>query len=367
MGRKTIIPFGPQHPVLPEPIHLDLVIEDEVVVQAIPSIGYVHRGLEKLVEKREYTEMVYVIERTCGICSFGHGWGYCAAVEGLFDVEIPRRAEYLRTIWEELSRLHSHLLWLGLYADAFGFESLFMHCWRLRETILDIFEKTTGGRVIFSVCKVGGVRKDIDNETLKEIAEILKKMKAEIKEVTDVFIEDKSVKNRTVGVGVLTKEDAIKLGAVGPMARGSGVVQDMRLIGYGAYGDLTFEPVIETSGDCWARACVRIRELYQSIDLIDEAVLKIPDGDIAVPVKGTIPEGDFMVRIEQPRGEAYYYAKGVGTRFKGAGSKFLHRMRVRTPTNQNIPALVKMLQGCDLADVPTLVLTIDPCVSCTER
>ena len=367
MGKRTIIPFGPQHPVLPEPIHLDLVIEDEVVVEAIPSIGYVHRGLEKLVEKREYTEMVYVIERTCGICSFGHGWGYCAAVEGLFNVKAPRRAEYLRTIWEELSRIHSHLLWLGLFADSFGFESLFMHCWRLRETILDLFEKTTGGRVIFSVCKVGGVRKDIDSETLNEIVEILRKMKDEIKEVTGVFIEDKSVKNRTVGVGVLTKEDAIKLGAVGPMARGSGVAQDMRLIGYGAYGDLAFEPVLENGGDCYARTCVRIRELFQSIDLIGEAVAKIPDGEIEVTVKGIVPEGDFFVRIEQPRGEAYYYVKGVGTRFKGAGSKFLQRMRVRTPTNQNIPALVKMLQGCELADVPALVLTIDPCVSCTER
>ena len=359
MGKRTIIPFGPQHPVLPEPIHLDLVIEDEVVVQAIPSIGFIHRGLEKLVEKKEYTEMVYVIERVCGICSFGHGWGYVAAVEGLMDVEIPARANYLRTILHELSRLHSHLLWLGLFADAFGFESLFMHCWRLRETVLDIFEKTTGGRVIFSVCKVGGVRKDVDNETLNGIVAELNKIKTEIKELTDVFIADRSVKNRTLGVGVLTKEAAIELGAVGPMARGSGIVQDMRLTGKGIYDELHFEPMIETGGDSYARTIVRIRELLQSIDMIGEAASKIPDGDIAVAVKGN-PEGEFVARMEQPRGEAYYYAKG-------GGSKFLERMRVRTPTNQNIPALVKMLQGCDLADVPILVLTIDPCISCTER
>ena len=149
MGKKTIIPFGPQHPVLPEPIHLDLVIEDETVVEAIPSIGFIHRGLEKLVETRDYTQMVYVIERICGICSFGHGWGACSAIEGAMNVKVPERAEYLRTILHELSRLHSHLLWLGLLADAFGFESLFNHCWRVRETILDILEKTTGGRVIF--------------------------------------------------------------------------------------------------------------------------------------------------------------------------------------------------------------------------
>ncbi|MEG0829673.1 MAG: nickel-dependent hydrogenase large subunit [Anaerovoracaceae bacterium] len=359
MGKRTIIPFGPQHPVLPEPIHLDLVLEDEVVVEAIPSIGFIHRGLEKLVEKKEYTEMVYVIERICGICSFGHGWGYCASVEGAMDIKVPERAEYLRTIWHELSRMHSHLLWLGLLADAFGFESLFMHCWRVRETILDIFEKTTGGRVIFSVCKVGGLRKDIDEETLKEIVGTLEKIKKDIKEVADVFMEDSSVKNRLCGVGTLTKQDAIDLGAVGPVARASGLVQDMRLNGHGVYDELDFKPVTAEAGDSYARCQVRIGEVYQSIELITKAIEKIPEGPIAVPVKGNV-EGEYTVRLEQPRGEGFYYAKGAGT-------KFLERMRVRTPTNQNIPALVKMLQGCDLADVPILVLTIDPCISCTER
>lgn len=360
MGKRTIIPFGPQHPVLPEPVHLDLVIEDETVVEAIPSIGFIHRGLEKLVEKKEYTEMVYVIERVCGICSFGHGWGYCKAVEGVMNIEIPERAEYLRVIWHELSRVHSHLLWLGLLADGFGFESLFMHCWRLRERVLDLFEKTTGGRVIFSVCKVGGVRKDIDKATLDEIVTVLRDMEKELKELTDVFIEDYSVKNRLCGVGYLSTADAEELCAVGPMARASGIKQDMRLSEHGVYEKLGFEPCIATEGDSYARCKVRIAEVYQAIDLIAKAVETIPEGDIAVAVKGNVPAGDYVARLEQPRGEAYYYAKG-------ADSKFLERMRVRTPTNQNIPAMVKTLQGCDLADVPMLILTIDPCISCTER
>ncbi len=360
MAKRTIIPFGPQHPVLPEPVHLDLVIEDETVVEAIPSIGFIHRGLEKLVEKRDYTQMVYVIERICGICSFGHGWGAAASIEGAMNVKVPERAEYLRTILHELSRLHSHLLWLGLLADAFGFESLFNHCWRLRETILDILEKTTGGRVIFSICKVGGLNKDIDNDTLKEIVETLKELKPEIKELTDVFLEDDSVKNRMVGVGVLTKEDAEALCAVGPVARGSGVFQDMRMTNsHGVYDKLDFAPVIETGGDCYARCKVRIGEVFQSIELITKAVSQIPDGPVSVAVKGNV-EGEYITRMEQPRGEAFYYAKG-------ANSKFLQRMRVRTPTNMNIPALVKTLEGCDLADVPILILTIDPCISCTER
>ena len=148
MSNKTVIPFGPQHPVLPEPVHLDLVLEDEKVIDVVPQIGFVHRGLEKLVTKKDYTSFVYVTERICGICSFGHSLGYSQTVEGLMGVEVPPRAEYLRVILHELSRIHSHLLWLGLLADGFGYENLFMQSWRLRENILDIFERTTGGRVI---------------------------------------------------------------------------------------------------------------------------------------------------------------------------------------------------------------------------
>jgi len=359
MGKKTIIPFGPQHPVLPEPIHLDLVMEDETVVEAIPSIGFIHRGLEKLVEKKEFTEYVYVAERICGICSFMHGMGYCQSVENGMKVEIPRRAEYLRVIWAELSRIHSHLLWLGLLADGFGFESLFMHSWRLREKILDIFEATTGGRVIFSVCKVGGVRRDMDNETLKGIVKTLEGMEAEMKELTDVFVEDYTVKSRLVGVGRMSYQEAHDLGAVGPMGRASGLVQDMRTLGYSAYDDLEFEPIIETAGDSYARTLVRIREVYQSIDLIRQAVAKIPDGEVSVPVKAN-PDAECFERLEQPRGEVIYYTKGIGT-------KFLERVRVRTPTFANIPPMLHCLKGCDLADVPMIVLTIDPCISCTER
>lgn len=359
MGKRTIIPFGPQHPVLPEPIHLDLVMEDEKVVEALPSIGFVHRGLEKLVEKREFTEYVYVAERICGICSVIHGQGYSQAIETIMNIQVPERALYLRTIWAEFSRIHSHILWLGLLADAFGFESLFMHSWRLRESILDIMEETTGGRVIFGANKVGGVRKDVDADTLKRMVKVLDDMEKELSEITKVFVEDYSVKSRLVGVGVLSKQEAYELGAVGPMLRASGVAQDLRKLGYAAYPFVDFEPIVETSGDSYARTLVRIRELFQSMDIIRQCVAKIPDGPIDVKVTGT-PNGETFARLEQPRGEVVYYVKG-------SGSKFLDRVRVRTPTFANIPALLKILQGCELADVPILVLTIDPCISCTER
>ena len=359
MANRTVIPFGPQHPVLPEPIHLDLVLEDEKVVEAIPSIGYVHRGLEALVKKKDFIEYTYVAERICGICSFIHGLGYCQAVEEIMKIEVPERALYLRTIWAEFSRIHSHMLWLGLLADAFGFESLFMHSWRIRERILDIMEETTGGRVIFGSCKIGGVSRDMDSDTLNRIKNLLKEIEKETKEITDVFMEDYSVKSRLVGIGVLPKAEAYSLGAVGPMLRGSGVAQDMRKLGYAAYKHVEFEPIVEEAGDSYARCVVRIREIYQSMDIIRQCIGKIPSGPVDIKVTGN-PDGEYFARLEQPRGEVIYYVRGNG-------SKFLDRVRVRTPTFANIPALLRILKGCDLADVPILVVTIDPCISCTER
>ncbi|MFH0753021.1 MAG: nickel-dependent hydrogenase large subunit [Candidatus Omnitrophota bacterium] len=359
MSKRTIIPFGPQHPVLPEPIHLDLVVEDELVVEAIPSIGFIHRGLEKLVEKKDFIDFVYVAERICGICSFIHGMTYCMAVEELLKLEIPQRAQYLRMIWSELSRIHSHLLWLGLTADSFGFESLFMQSWRLRESILDIIEETTGGRVIFGSAKVGGVRRDISSSKLDEIMKKLSAYKREIDTIGSVFLNDSTVKHRMQGIGLLSRADAKSLGAVGPMLRASGVLQDARMMGYSLYGKIGFEPVVEFSGDCYARTKVRIRELIQSVDLIEKCIQQIQDGPVDVKVTGT-PDGEFFARTEQPRGEVIYYAKGNGT-------KFLQRLRVRTPTFANLAPLLATLRGCQLADVPVIVLTIDPCISCAER
>ena len=359
MSTRTIIPFGPQHPVLPEPIHLDLVLEDEKVVEAIPSIGFVHRGLESLASKRNFNDYVYVFERICGICSFMHGMGYCEAVERVLGGEIPERARYLRTIWCEMSRIHSHLLWLGLLADAFGFDALFMQCWRLRERVLDMFEISTGGRVIFSVNKVGGVLKDMDSDMLKAFIKEFKAMEKDLKKTTDVFLNDYSVESRLRGVGILSKEDAVKFGCVGPMMRASGIELDTRKLGYGAYSDIDFEIITSNECDGYARCQVRIKEIFQSIRIIEQAVEKIPGGEISVKIPGN-PNGEAFVRVEQPRGEAIYYVKGDGT-------PYLNRARIRTPTFANLTALINLLPGSDFSDVALQVLTIDPCISCTER
>jgi len=359
MANRTIIPFGPQHPVLPEPIHLDLVVEDEKVIEAIPSIGFIHRGLERLVEKKDFQEFVFVAERICGICSFIHGQTYCQGVETIMKIDVPARARYLRTIWGELSRIHSHLLWLGLMADSFGFESLFMHAWRVRERVLDVIEATTGGRVIFGTCKVGGVRRDIDAAAMTRLLEQVKEVERETREIVNVFTNDGTVKHRLCGVGRLSHEEAYALGCVGPTLRACGWALDSRTLGYAAFNELEFKPIARTEGDCYARTVLRCDEIFQSADLIRQAAAKLPAGEIATKVTGN-PDGEFFARVEQPRGEVIYYIKGNGT-------KNLQRFRVRTPTFANIPALVKTLQGCDLADVPILVLTIDPCISCTER
>ena len=355
----TVIPFGPQHPVLPEPIHLKLTMEDEKVVEAVPALGYIHRGLEMLVAKRDFNQMIYVVERVCGICSCIHAMCYCETIEKLMNLEVPPRAKYLRVIWSELHRIHSHLLWLGLFADAFGFESLFMQFWRLRERFMDLNEATAGNRVILSVNVVGGVRRDINPEMAAWILRELDTLEKEMQRLTKVMLDDYTVKERTVGKGVLSGEQALQLGAVGPTLRGSGVAEDARLLRYEAFDELNFTPVTVPDGDSWARSKVRFLEVLQSIDLVRQALARLPDSEVATKVKGN-PEGEVTAIVEQPRGEMFYFVKGNGT-------KYLDRCRIRTPTFANIPPLLAMLPGSELADVPVITLSIDPCISCTER
>jgi len=356
---RTVIPFGPQHPVLPEPIHLSLVVEDDKVVEALPTLGYVHRGLEMLAVKRDYNQMIQIVERVCGICSMIHSLCYCQGIEEMMGIEVPRRARMLRVVWSELHRLHSHLLWLGLFADSFGFESLFMQLWKIRERVMDLNEATTGNRVIVSVNVVGGVRADLDEGQIRWIKDTLVEVEASIKSLQSTIMNDSTVCKRTKGVGVLTRQAAYDLGAAGPMLRGSGVAQDMRQLKYAGFDEIAFEPIVENDGDCWARSTVRFRESLQSIDLVRQALDRLAPDELAVKVKGK-PEGEIITRVEQPRGECLYYLKGNGT-------NNLERVRIRTPTFANIPPLAAILPGLDFADVPVVVLSIDPCISGTER
>jgi ech hydrogenase subunit E len=357
--QKTVIPFGPQHPVLPEPLHLKLTVEDEIIIEAIPAFGFIHRGLETLAGLRDFHQMVQVVERVCGICSMMHAMCYCQGIEEIMGIEVPPRAKFLRIIWSELHRIHSHLLWLGLFADSFGFESLFMQLWKIREKILDIHEATTGNRIIVSVNVIGGVRKNLSREQSQWMQSELVGVEKEINRLGTTLLTDYTVKKRTVGKGVVSQDQAYELGLVGPTLRASGIAQDMRQLGYSGFHEIDFEPVVETGGDCYARGKVRFREALQCIDIIKQAMSILPVGGTGEKVKGR-PEGESVVRTEQPRGELLYY-------IKADGSKNLDRLRIRTPTFANIPALVTMLPGQYLSDVPVIVLSIDPCISCTER
>jgi len=360
MPPRTIVPFGPQHPVFPEPIQLKITYEDEKVIDVVPALGYGHRGIEKAAELNDYQKNVYLCERICGICSCIHGIVYCQVLEDLYSVEIPPRAKYLRTIWSEMSRVHSHLLWLGLFADAFGYESLFMQFWRIREKILDMLEMTAGHRVTHSVATIGGVKRDIDGAQKKTCLARLRDMRKELAELVEVISKDYTVKIRTVDIGPITTEQAILWGCCGPVLRGSGVAEDARMQTTMAYHELGFEPIVEHGCDCYARLMVRARETLQAIDLQIAGLEKMPEGELIVKVKGNPPAGEASARVEQPRGELFYYAKGNGT-------KNLERLRVRTPTFSNIPPLLVMLPGMELPDVPVVVHSIDPCISCTER
>ena len=199
----------------------------------------------------------------------------------------------------------------------------------------------------------------MDSSMLKAISDTMEKLYEDMRPMAKTFLNDFTVQSRLKGLGVMDRQTALMTGAVGPMLRASGEPYDARLLGYAAYNDLDVQPVTETDGDSYARCKVRIKELFQTANLIREAISKIPEGDIAVPVKGN-PDGEHFMRIEQPRGEAIYYVKANGT-------KFIDRFRLRTPTTSNIPPMVELIKGCQLADVALLILTIDPCISCTER
>ncbi|MBN1682877.1 nickel-dependent hydrogenase large subunit [Candidatus Bathyarchaeota archaeon] len=357
--KYSVLPFGPQHPVLPEPIHLKFIVDEEKIIDVLPNLGYVHRGIERGCELNDYKRNIWLTERICGICNYIHGATYCAAIEKITDTEVPVRAKYLRTIWGELGRLQSHLLWLGLFADAIGFESLFMQIWRDREIVLTLNEKTNGHRIHLATNMIGGARKDIDDSLENEYKKDLNLLRKKMDALKPVFYKDSAIKQKCEGKGILSKNKARFLGATGPTIRGSGLKEDARLTGYEAYGQLDFKPVVYEGEDSYSRMLVRFDEVLQSIDLIEKAFDQMPEGPI-LNKNDKFPMGHTVIRTEQPRGEVFYYVEGNGT-------NKLTRCKIRTPTASNIPALINMLIGYEVSDIPTIVHSIDPCISCTER
>lgn len=359
---KFIIPIGPQHPALKEPGHFEFTVDGETVKEATVRLGYVHRGIEKATESRNWVQNMYLLERICGICSHIHATAYCQGVEALAEVEAPPRARAIRQLIAELERIHSHLLWLGVAAHEAGFDTLFMLSWRDRETVMDILESISGNRVNYSANVLGGVKFDVEDEQIEQILKGLEYLEERTYHYLKVVSTDAFFLQRTRGVGIMSKADAERLGALGPTARASGVARDLRVDApYAAYDDFPVELVLETAGDLEARFKVRIRELLESYRVIRQIVNDLPDGDLEVKrMPRRLKPGEVVSRVEAPRGELFYF-------IKSNGSDQPDRVKVRTPTLCNMASVLATTVGSQLADVPMILVGIDPCFSCNDR
>lgn len=354
------IPIGPYHLALEEPYKIEVECEGENVSGARLTVGYNFRGIEWLAEHKNITQSIALMERVCGICSNVHSMTFCLALERIGGVEVPARAQHIRVVMAELERIHSHILWAGVAAELTGFHTLFMTCFQLRERVMDLLELISGNRVNYSMNRIGGVNRDLacESAVLAGIREIRAGL---LETLVPVFTTDRTVAARCAGVGRLTLEDAVDFGAVGPVARASGVDQDLRRDApYLVYGELDFEVPVRRGGDVLDRVVVRARELLASCAIVEQALERMPAGPIHQGDLYAVAPGEAVMRIEAPRGEVFYYVASDGTDLPV-------RVKVRTPTFLNIPTVVPMLKGAALADVPLIQGSIDPCYSCTDR
>lgn len=361
MTQKFTLPIGPQHPALKEPGHFEFKVDGEIVTGASVRLGYAHRGIEKAAEGRNWTQGMYLLERICGICSHVHALAFCLGVEKLAGVSAPPRAQTIRLLVAELERIHSHLLWLGVAAHEAGFDTLFMYAWRDREIVMDALETFTGNRVNYSANLLGGVKCDLTPDITRQIEQAVAALEDRTRHYLDVVMNDRFLVQRTRGVGVMSAEQVEQLGVMGPTARASGVMRDIRIIApYGAYQDFPIQPVIETAGDLQARFVVRINELFESYRLIRTFLEHIPGGDLKTRMPRRIKAGETISRVEAPRGELFYFIKSNGTDTP-------ERVKVRTPTLCNLASVLTLVIGYQIADIPMILVGIDPCFSCNDR
>jgi len=368
------IPIGPIHPALKEPVKFEFEIDGERIVDVDVTLGHVHRAIEWTGMHRNPIQILYLAERICGICSYCHPMAFSLAVERIAGIEVPERANYLRVIHAELERICSHVLWAGVAAHEIGFDSVLFLTWQIREEALDLTEYLTGNRVTKAITMIGGVRRDITSDMLPRIKKSLDYLKDNFAKLKKVYLEDKTFKMRSQGCGILTKENALKLCACGPTTRASGVKKDVRLDQpYFAFDDLDFDYVTpdvltgEVNGDVYDRIIVRLLEVRQSIDLIEQCIDKMPEGEIVSEPKlakllATLKKakGEGIGRMEAPRGEVFHYVKLNE-------NEYPYSWKVRAPTYSNILPWIPMLKGEQIADIPIVAASTDPCMSCTNR
>ena len=353
-----LVPFGPQHPSIKEPISLRLEMDGNYIQGVDAQLGYVHRGIEKIFEGKNINYSLYLAERICGICSYAHAGAYTQALEPMLKLTVPERISYLRTIVAELERLHSHILWAGFMCHEIGFESLFHLFWKERERVLDIFEKLTGNRVHHGYNKIGTVRYDLIDPEF--VLEQLALMEAGIKPLIDELLSNNVSGMRMKNVGIVDKTMAKTYSVVGPPARAAGVKSDLRKIDkYEAYGKVKFKEALAKKGDAYARTEIRLKEIYESLSIIRQCIKKMPDQKVQKAKQHIIAEAKGFGRVEAPRGEDFHYYEIKGSIIK--------RAKIRTPTLANFKTVEFMLMGAELGDVPVIIASIDPCVGCMER
>jgi NADH-quinone oxidoreductase subunit D len=358
---RMIIPIGPQHAALKEPLSFLLTVEGEQIMDSLLRIGYVHRGIERLCQERSYVQNLHLVERICGICSHVHTTAYCQGVEALLGLEVPQRALYLRTLLCELERIHSHLLWLGVLAENIGFTTIFMYAWRDRELALDIMEELSGGRIAHAANVIGGVRNDVDETQVRAILAQLDELERQVDALLGVIQHERTFQVRTRDVGHLSVEQVRRYCAVGPIARASGVDVDVRRdLPYAAYDQLTFRTVTSHEGDVWARTWVRMQETIESLRLCRQVLSELPEGPITVRAPRRVPPGEAVSRAEAPRGELIYY-------IRSDGSDKPARVKVRTPTMTALITLRDQMRGINIADVPAVIGGMDLCIACVDR
>ena len=358
-----IINVGPQHPATHGVLHLVITLNGETIKKVEPHLGYIHRSIEKMCESLSYRQFIYVTSRMDYLSAHINNHACALCVEKGLQVDIPPRAQVIRILMDELTRIASHELWWGALAMDVGAFTPFFHAFRERETINDIMEETCGARLTMNYIVPGGLMADIHPNFQKRVKEFITLYKLKISEYDELVTGNIIFQNRMKGVGYLSAEDAISYGCSGPTARGSGVTCDIRkLYPYEVYDKLIFDEVLETDGDSFARYMVRIREMNESIKIIEQLIDDIPEGDFQAKTKVVIklPKGEFYSRVETARGE-------LGVYIVSEGGTTPYRIKFRSPGFSNLSALDHMARGSKLGDLVAMMGTLDLVIPDIDR
>jgi NADH-quinone oxidoreductase subunit D len=353
---ELVINMGPQHPSTHGVLRVVLRLDGERVVGCDLVIGYLHRGIEKLCEHRDWAQIVLITDRMDYVAAASNNLGYCETVEKLMSLEVPRRARYIRTILAELQRIASHCLWLGTHAMDMGAMTMFLYAFRERELVLDLFEEYCGARLTYNAMRIGGLPLDLPPGWAGKVREFCRVFEGKVAEYEELLTHNRIWRDRTKGIGVIEGIDAIAIGLTGPPLRGSGVPRDVRKDEpYAAYAEFEFDVPIGTAGDTYDRYLVRLEEFLQSIRIIRQALDGLPEGPVLGKVPRLIkpPAGETYHAIESPKGEIGFFIVSDGK------SNTPYRFRVRPPSFCNLQALPQLVKCHLVADVVALIGSID--------